>query len=86
MIDLLLETRVREGETEGERFGELDDAVLVRKVIADKVVEALGAEVEQLLSVLLLLVLGTGDVDRRQASATPHRARRCALTGGTWFE
>lgn len=59
MINLLLETRVREGETESEGFGEVDLSFVVREVVDDEVVEALGAEIEQVLSVFLLLVLGT---------------------------
>lgn len=56
VIDLLLEARVREGETESEGFGEVDLSFVVREVVDDEVVEALGAEVEQVLSVFLLLV------------------------------
>lgn len=61
VINLFLETRVREGESESERFSEVDFSVVVGKVIGDEVVEAFSAEVEQFLSIFLLLVLGTND-------------------------
>ena len=63
VINLFLETRVREGETESEGFFEVDGTIIVGEMVDDEVVEAFSAEIEQSLSVFLFLIFGTVGVE-----------------------
>jgi len=90
VIDLLLKTRVREGETECKGFVEVDGTVIVGEVISDEVVEAFSAEIEQSLSVFLFLIFSTVSIgeDRYAVSFAERRSVKpdTRLTDGTWFE